>query len=359
MDGFEVVHRYKLAPKLAGTTIMILSSADSDSDASRCRGLGIARYLRKPVTTPVLHEAILVALGRIPAKKSIKRPITANNATPVQRLNILLAEDNVVNQLLAVSILERRGHAVQPVNNGKEALDAMACERFDLVLMDVQMPEMDGLEATVAIRRMEQDTGRHIPIIAMTAHAMKGDCELCLDSGMDDYLAKPVEPKTMRDVVERWGALAKKDALPAERTNSGEPASPARPMVDTKTAGQHRLPIEEDIFDFSALRARVEDDLELLAEMIDLYLSSSPLLLNEIEQAVAAHDGNKISRVAHTLKGLLKNMCATACAEAAFQLETIGRTGSVERANQSLATLKIEFQRFQSVLAEVAKGVQT
>jgi CheY-like chemotaxis protein len=270
-----------------------------------------------------------------------------------------LAEDNAVNQLLAVSILERRGHTVQPVNNGKETLDALACERFDVVLMDVQMPEMDGLEATVAIRRLEQETGRHIPIIAMTAHAMKGDRELCLDSGMDDYLAKPVEPQTMRDVVERWGALAKQGALPPESTNAAEPASTPRPKeADTKTAENH-LPIEAEIFDFSALRARVEDDLDLLAEMIDLYLSSSPLLLNEIESAVAARDGDKIRRSAHTLKGLLKNMCATACAEAAFQLETIGQTGSVERADQSLATLKTEFQRFQSVLTEVAKGVQT
>jgi two-component system, sensor histidine kinase and response regulator len=359
MDGFDVTHRYKANPKLAGTTIIMLSSADSDSDAARCRELGIARYLRKPVSTLALHEAILVALGRTSTQKPMKRSITANNATPFQRLNILLAEDNAVNQLLTVSILERRGHAVQPVNNGKEALEALACERFDVVLMDVQMPEMDGLEATIAIRRMEQETNRHIPIIAMTAHAMKGDRELCLDSGMDDYLAKPVEPQTMRDVVERWGALAKQGAPPPESTNAAEPASPPRPKAaDTKTAENHQ-PMEAEIFDFSALRARVEDDLDLLTEMIDLYLSSSPLLLNEIELAVAARDGDKTRRAAHTLKGLLKNMCATACAEAAFQLETLGGTGSVERVDQSLATLKIEFQRFQSILTEVAKGVQT
>ena len=134
-------------------------------------------------------------------------------------LNILLAEDNIVNQRVAVSILEKRGHVVQPVNNGKEALAALACEHFDLVLMDVQMPEMDGLEATAAIREMEQQSGRHIPIIAMTAHAMKGDRERCLDAGMDDYLAKPVDAKALMEVLQRWSPAASQRPTPSIRVN--------------------------------------------------------------------------------------------------------------------------------------------
>jgi CheY-like chemotaxis protein len=119
-------------------------------------------------------------------------------------LNILLAEDNVVNQRVAARILEKRGHVVQVVNNGREVIEALGCERFDLVLMDVQMPEMDGFEATAAIRQREQDTGKHIPIIAMTAHAMKGDRERCLEAGMDDYVSKPVDPKSLLAVLQRW-----------------------------------------------------------------------------------------------------------------------------------------------------------
>jgi two-component system, sensor histidine kinase and response regulator len=359
MDGFEVARRCNADRKLDRATIMMLSSADSEGDAARCRELGIARYLRKPVPTPELHEAILAALGDAPSEKSTKLTPTTNRDTPVHRLNILLAEDNIVNQRVAVSILERRGHAVQPVNNGKEALDALACERFDMVLMDVQMPEMDGLEATAAIRQKEQETGGHIPIIAMTAHAMKGDRERCLEAGMDDYLAKPVEPIAMRALIERWGTLATRERSPDESANSCEPVSSARQMqADTKMAPSNNRPVDAELFDFAALRARVENDLDLFSEMIDLYMSSSPLLLKDIESAVAARDGDQINRAAHTLKGVLKNMCATTCAEAALQLETIGRSGRVEQADQSLATLKTELQRLQSVLTEVAQGVK-
>jgi signal transduction histidine kinase/FixJ family two-component response regulator len=126
------------------------------------------------------------------------------NAEMTRPLNILLAEDNVVNQRVAARILEKRGHVVQVVNNGREVIEALGCERFDLVLMDVQMPEMDGFEATAAIRQREQDTGKHIPIIAMTAHAMKGDRERCLEAGMDDYVSKPVDPKSLLAVLQRW-----------------------------------------------------------------------------------------------------------------------------------------------------------
>lgn len=254
-----------------------------------------------------------------------------------------------MNQKVAVRILEKRGHVVQPVGNGKEALDAMACENFDLILMDVQMPEMDGFEATAAIRQKEDGTGRHIPIIAMTAHAMKGDRERCLAAGMDDYLSKPVEPKEVQAIVERWGNSLKKDRL----------SSPATPAVShTKSPSLNNAPFAPDVFDMAALRARVEDDVELLSEMVDLYLSSSPPLMTEIESAVEARDSEKITRTAHTLKGVLKNMCATTCAEAASHLESIGQTGEVELADQCFATLKHEFQQVQSVLTEVAKGIE-
>ena len=293
--------------------------------------------------------------GRQPAVVADKLPLPA----PVQGLNILLAEDNVVNQRVAVGILERRGHAVQPVGNGKEAIDALACECFDLVLMDVQMPEMDGLEATAAIRLCELGTGRHIPIIAMTAHAMKGDRERCLDAGMDDYLAKPVEPKELHAAVERWGSLAKRHQHPSQVTCSFEPQNSSAPIESGTTDSLMNSPsFTTDVFDIASLRARVEDDLDLLSEMVELYLSSSPLLMTEIESAVVSRDAEKISRGAHTLKGVLKNMCASACADAALQLEMIGKSGEVELADQSLTTLKGKFEQLQTVLAGVAQGVE-
>jgi two-component system, sensor histidine kinase and response regulator len=223
MDGFEVVRRYNIEPERAGKTIMMLSSAHINGDVARCRELNIARYIRKPVYLPELHEIIHSAFSLAPTTKLARRSPAASIEPRLQRFHILLAEDNLVNQRVAVSILERRGHTVKTVNNGKEALDALAYARFDLALMDVQMPEMDGLEATAAIRRREQETGGHIPIIAMTAHAMKGDRERCLTAGMDDYLSKPVEPKELRTIVERWGSLAKPDGLPPAHTDSDEP----------------------------------------------------------------------------------------------------------------------------------------
>ncbi len=280
-------------------------------------------------------------------------------AAPVQGLNILLAEDNIVNQRVAVAVLERRGHAVQPVGNGKEALDALACECFDLILMDVQMPLMDGFEATAAIRQKEERTGRHIPIIAMTAHAMKGDRERCLEAGMDDYLSKPVVPKEMHAVVERWGRADKQVQKLPGSSRGFEPKISISPIVaDANATLVNNASFTTEVFDLAALRARVEDDLDLLSEMVDLYLSSSPLLMTEIESAVDLRDAEKINRAAHTLKGVLKNMCAAACADAAFQLEMIGQSGEVELADQSLTTLKSRYQQLQTVLAEVAQGVK-
>jgi HPt (histidine-containing phosphotransfer) domain-containing protein len=221
------------------------------------------------------------------------------------------------------------------------------------------MPEMDGLEATAAIREMERHSGRHVPIIAMTAHAMKGDRERCLDAGMDDYLAKPVDAKTMMEVLQRWIPAAHHDRadgpLPLKITTNQEAMTNQLAATDNAvTPG----PPTTDVFDMEGLRERVEGDAELFEEMIELYLSSSPLLLTEIESAVAARDREKINRAAHTLKGVLKNMCATTCAEAALELETIGKTGDLERAAQSLGTLRQEYHRLKSVLTTVATGIK-
>jgi CheY-like chemotaxis protein/HPt (histidine-containing phosphotransfer) domain-containing protein len=275
-----------------------------------------------------------------------------------RRFNILLAEDNVVNQRVAKSILEKRGHLVQPVNNGREALDALACESFDVVLMDVQMPEMGGLEATAAIRQKEQETGWHVPIIAMTAHALKGDRERCLEAGMDDYLSKPVEPKVLCEMIERWSGAESRGASSTATRTDQEHCAPSDPAVLNEStvalAGQPSEPTE--VFDIETLRTRVEDDLELLSEMIDLYLSSSPQLLADVESAVAARDGDRIARAAHTLKGVLKNMCAASCADAALKLELMGKSGDFAEADQRLVTLKREFLNLQSVLHQTAQG---
>jgi two-component system sensor histidine kinase/response regulator len=205
MDGFTVAEHMRSNPRMGGVTLMMLTSAGGPADAERCRQLGIARFLIKPVGEAELFNAIATLVG--------PRQAATPDATAVagdrpgggiwRPLRLLLAEDNPVNQRLAARLLEKRGHEVIIVANGVEALAALGRQAFDAVLMDVQMPEMDGLQATAAIREQEQTTGRHIPIVAMTAHAMNDDRERCRQAGMDTYVSKPIDPQKLFDAVER------------------------------------------------------------------------------------------------------------------------------------------------------------
>ncbi len=225
LDGFAVAEQIKRDPDVAGATIMMLSSADRGGDASRCRELGVGYYLRKPMTQSELFDAILAALGAEPLEER-KSPLTSQAGSPgaQRRLRILLAEDNEVNQQLAVKTLQKRGHAVVVAADGQEALAAIEQERFDLVLMDIQMPRMDGFAATAVIRESEKLTGRHIPIVALTAHAMKGDRERCLAAGMDAYVTKPLRVEELFETIAKLMPVA----FSAARRRS-PPASPLCP----------------------------------------------------------------------------------------------------------------------------------
>lgn len=203
MDGFALAESIRANQDWNTATIMILSSAGQHGDAKRCLEFRIAAYLTKPVGQEELLDAILNALGPAPAGH-IPPPLVTRHSLRESgaRLNILLAEDNVVNQALAVRLLQKRGHSVTVAGNGKEALALLEKDSFDLVLMDVQMPEMDGFAATAAIREKEKSSGTHLPIIAMTAHAMVGDRDRCLEAGMDDYISKPIRPEQLAKLLE-------------------------------------------------------------------------------------------------------------------------------------------------------------
>ena len=206
MDGFELVKRIHETPELTQPVILMLTSGDRGDDIARCRKLGISSYLTKPVRRAELRTSIVAALAReAPRRDPAARPVDATSDGLLKdrcvSCRILLTEDNVVNQRVAVRILEKAGHIVAVAENGKAALRMLGEQTFDVILMDVQMPEMGGFEATALIRQKEDGTGRHIPIIAMTAHAMAGDRERCLDAGMDDYLAKPVAASSLLDMV--------------------------------------------------------------------------------------------------------------------------------------------------------------
>jgi signal transduction histidine kinase/CheY-like chemotaxis protein len=225
MDGFELIERIRHGSDSPAATIMMLTSAGHRGDAARCQELGVAAYLLKPIRQSELREAIARVLGAREQKGAIPlitRYSLQDAREPSSSLRILLAEDNPVNQRLACRLLEKRGHSVLIAGNGLEALEALEKERFDLVFMDVQMPVMDGFEATTAIRKKEASSGAHLPIVALTAHAMKGDREKCLEAGMDDYLTKPIRPQDLDQLLENYVGRRKETAEAPEPALSQE-----------------------------------------------------------------------------------------------------------------------------------------
>ena len=206
-DGFALAHRIKNDPALGGKIIMMLSSPDLGRDSIRCRDLGIERYLVKPIRQAELHEAILHSLGMNPGAGLMSLVMAASSGTEHGRAHILLAEDNLTNQKLAVQLLRKKGYSVVVAGDGMQAIEEFRHQRFDAVLMDIQMPQLGGYDATAAIREMEKHTGERTPIIALTAHAMIGDRERCLEAGMDDYLAKPIRAQELFGKIEKWVSL--------------------------------------------------------------------------------------------------------------------------------------------------------
>ncbi|HYT92116.1 MAG TPA: response regulator [Gemmataceae bacterium] len=326
MDGFTLAREIKDSPELAETAIVMLTSGGRSDDQARCCELGIAGYMMKPVKQSALLHAVLTALGRpAPAlpRRGSRRPNDVSVPALAKGLHILLAEDNPINQQVAVRTLTKEGHTVVVADNGLQALARLEGEEFDVLLLDVQMPEMDGFETAAAIRAREAATGRHLPIIAVTAYAMKGDRERCLKAGMDNYVAKPIQ------LAELCEAL--RQVLPASRTQPREtPPPPAEPaMVTTAPAA----------FDRAAALARLDGDEAFLKELAGIFVQDCPRLLAEMEAALARSDAEALQRAAHTLKGSSYHFEAAATAAAAKQLETIGRSGDLTSAPDAYLAL--------------------
>ncbi|MEO7191651.1 MAG: response regulator [Vicinamibacterales bacterium] len=315
-DGFTVAQRISQRPDLADATIMMLTSSGEHGDTSRCRQLGIAAYLIKPIRQVDLYDAISRVLEHRPvtpeAPDHHQIPIVQG---AVGRARILLAEDNIVNQRVAVRLLAKRGHEVTVANNGKEALEALAHASFDLVLMDVQMPEMGGFEATAAIRAREVGTGRHQRIVAMTAHALRGDRERCLEAGMDGYLAKPIDRLELFEAVE----LA--------------PAEPEPVRVNAPRA---------HAFNYSEVIARLGSDEHLFSDIVEMFLVDAPRQLAAVKNAIDAGDADRLRAAAHDLKRAAGNFAAPAAVDAARALEILGRHGVLDAAPEACRRLEDE-----------------
>jgi CheY-like chemotaxis protein len=361
MDGFAVAERVRDEGAANAPPIVMLSSAGNSVDTQRCRQIGVAAYICKPVRQADLFQTMVTVLGgRGPVHEaSLSGPSEPDMAAPPARpLVILLAEDNVVNQRVARGILEKRGHTVVTVENGREATAAIAAQRFDVVLMDIQMPEMDGFEATAAIRQSETANGAHTPIIAMTAHAMKGDAERCLQAGMDDYLSKPIQPRDLLDAVARCLKVVGNESQDTRAMASGEGSGvhDDRAVADSTTSPQVASSESTEVFDLASLQARVENDWDLLMEMIELYLDSAPKLMSEIDAALARGDVSTVERLAHALKGALQNIGAASAARAAAIVEECGRAGDADAIIEALAHLKTELARLLRALPQTTVG---
>jgi two-component system, sensor histidine kinase and response regulator len=353
MDGFGLVEEIKKRPGLSTSTIMMLTSGGQRGDAKRCGELGISAYLLKPVRQAELKEAIIRVLT---SQQSVGKPAMLTRESLHEKdgrrisLTILLAEDNPVNQKLAIRMLEKRGHKVTVASNGKQALAAIEARSgapYDLVLMDVQMPEMDGLEATAILREREKLSGLHQPIVAMTALVMKGDRERCLAAGMDAFLSKPIRPQELDDVLDSYTAQ-----LSESITESSEIAS------SDSSSAQILAPILT-----ADLLERIDGDRVLLSELLDLLREDSSRQLHTAQLAIDVNDAATLQSVGHALKGALANLAAPTAAAIAGELESIGKagvkSGSLTGAQASLSQLERELARaieaLEALCMEVAR----
>ncbi len=310
LDGFGVAAVIAKRPELAGATIMMLSSSGLEGEAARCRALGVAAYLTKPIKQSDLLEAICRTLDQNTRKTMAHSSRVVPAAVPLVRsMRVLVAEDNVVNQRVASGLLRKRGHDVTVVGDGQAAVAAIADCAFDVVLMDVQMPVMDGFEATAEIRAREKTSGGHLRIIAMTAHAMAGDRDRCLRAGMDGYVSKPLDPRLLCAVVEQE-----------------EVASSLQPPA----------------FERDAVLERLGGDSQLLSEVIQRFLVDCPLRLAAIKSAVETRNADALCREAHALKGAAGNLSAVTLFETAEILEQLGREQRFDAAEAACRKLSDE-----------------
>ncbi len=342
MDGEQTLQLIKTNPRIRQVPVIILTSMGHRGDANRLEQMGCAGYLLKPVKQSQLNEAILAVLSRTKENARKQHPVPIITRHTLKEMThhgvrLLLVEDNATNQKLAVTLLQKQGLSVDVADNGLLALEAVQTKKYNLVLMDVQMPEMDGLEATRRIREFE-GSSRHTPIIAMTAHAMKGDRERCLAAGMDDYVTKPLEPKQVLATIELW--LSGDQSLQVEMEGPAvEKAAPAVPLIDLDKA----LP-------------RFGDDKEFFLEMLAEFIQTIPERTQALRQAAAEANCEEVSRQAHTLKGAASNFNAEPLTTLAKELELGARNGSLDNAGERIDQIAAQVEQLIAFLASQPKA---
>jgi CheY-like chemotaxis protein len=359
LDGFGVAERVRKDPDLVCGSLIMLTSAGEQGESARCRELGVAGYLMKPVAASDLRRVIETVVKQlalpvpdeaaadtapvavdVPAPTPMPATVApAEPAAPLivgRQFRFLLAEDNPVNRTIGTRMLTKHGHVVVSVENGVQAVEITATEQFDVILMDVEMPVMNGFEATAAIRaRDAQAGGRRTPIIALTAHTMQGDRERCIEAGMDSYATKPIQPTELFATVE-----ALLNTYPPEVSMSSTPASSEAPVLDR-----------------TALYEQVGDEADLLLKVIEMFRNDSVQVVAKLETALANDDASEVQQGAHRVKGALLTLGAKAAAEVAMHLEHMGRAGDLTNGTARLAQLREELTRLAPELDAVVSGL--
>lgn len=357
-DGLELAREFRQHPAAAGIRIVVLTSLLQRGHAEQARQAGAMGYLPKPARHDQLRECLRTVLGITRVEREDTRPtdhiaprlVTRHSmADSMPRQRILIVEDNPINQKLAVRMAEKLGYHPDVVDNGKEALTTLTKEDYALILMDCQMPIMDGFETTRLIReretaaRSERQTSHpsprtpHMPIIAVTANAMQGDREHCLAAGMDDYLAKPIQLDTLRAVLHRWAAPP--------------------PPVDAPPSSAQRN--DRGIFDAAQMFHNIGEDHELFAQLVVLFLDRHQTMLTAIKEGLIGADALAVKHAAHALKGTASNLCASEVALAASRLEAVGHLGALHDAPPVYAQLEMEVLRLIRVLGRYRHGYDT
>ncbi|HEV2743728.1 MAG TPA: response regulator, partial [Rubrobacter sp.] len=348
MDGMQLAQRVSEDPAISPTRMVLLTSIGHRGDGEEAQRAGIEAYLTKPVRQSELYNAIATVMDSPDPAREPDAPLvtrhTLREMNTEHRPHLLLAEDNPVNQKVAATMLERLGYRVDVAQNGLEALEALERNRYAAILMDVQMPGMDGHEATVEIRRREaapgwRGKGHSTPIIAMTANAMQGDREKALAAGMDDYLAKPVRQEDLEEVLGHWvsrvGGVAPEDGAPdAGATPNGSGVLDPEVLANLRDLGEA----------------------ELLAELAGMFFDDATSRLGELREAVEAGDAAGVERVAHTLKGSSGNMGAARMSAICAELQDVGASGDLARAPNLLEGLEEEYGRVRQALEAEMEG---
>jgi PAS domain S-box-containing protein len=366
MDGEQTARAIKSDPAIKQVKIIILTSIGQRDHATRLESLGCSGYLLKPVKQQMLFDVVVAALGH-----DVRGPkfITRHTLPEQKRLGlpVLLAEDNPINQKLAVVLLQKAGYSVDAVETGLQVLEKVGGNPYSAILMDIQMPEMDGMETTRQIRAQEKDTNQHIPIIAMTAHAIQGDRERFLAAGMDDYITKPLEPKVLFSALNRWTQTSRvsKDPMRTSQDYSSYEHAFSVEMEEglfgehlsrAPREGQETAPVlqaaEALPINFESALARFGGDRPFLLGSLKQYRELLQNRLTEIHAAVQDNDASRLARLAHNLKGVSLNLSANRLASLALQLEEMGQREELEEAPILAVQLEEEAHRVEEFLSE-------